>query len=411
MFVHKNRIIHKNMQDWRWDQGRVLYFQYDVLKGISRVLCKYDGKNINDDAVAEEFRKSLIETVGLPFAPGNYKVNRNYSRVFQCSLLAATKGKNELAVSDLCKQLASRYSIFESADDYFMEVINRFRFPFPAFQEYNVNEERVYPFVAVIKYLVAKKVTGQEASASLQDIAGFIVGNNCTGLENLDFYKKLSRTGYQFNDTTLRQVREMILFISQISFLKVYNQKIYLDVLSEEDAMTIFAEMLKPFVHRPFPDKFDEFLSVTTIEKKMLLSSRTKTSGTTPHLVDPSSREFIEGKRMRTYHLKIERSPLLRKVYIQLHPEPICNACKIHIKDKYPWVDYMIDLHHLLPLSSVIRTGETGTLLEDLVGLCPSCHRAIHSYYGKWLKSNSREDFRNRKEAMTVYLDAVREIA
>lgn len=96
---------------------------------------------------------------------------------------------------------------------------------------------------------------------------------------------------------------------------------------------------------------------------------------------------------------------------MQLHPEPICDACKNNIKCKYPWTDYMLDLHHLLPLSSVVRTLESGTALTDMVGLCPSCHRAIHLYYSKWLKANSLEDFRSKKEAMEVYLDAIKEIA
>ena len=71
----------------------------------------------------------------------------------------------------------------------------------------------------------------------------------------------------------------------------------------------------------------------------------------------------------------------------------------------------MIDLHHLLPLSSVIKITNEGTTLEDLVGLCPSCHRAIHTYYRRWLKANNLEDFRSKKEAMEVYLEAVKEIA
>lgn len=111
-------------------------------------------------------------------------------------------------------------------------------------------------------------------------------------------------------------------------------------------------------------------------------------------------REFIEGDRKRVHHLRIERSPILRRVYIQLHPEPICAACNMNVKAKYPWTDYMLDLHHVLPLSSVIRTLRDGTTsLQDIVGLCPSCHRAIHYYYSKWLKNNSLKDFRSKKRS------------
>ena len=80
------------------------------------------------------------------------------------------------------------------------------------------------------------------------------------------------------------------------------------------------------------------------------------------------------------------------------------------MQQKYPWVDYMLDLHHLLPLASVVRISNEGTSLNDMVGLCPSCHRAIHTYYKKWLQSNNQDDFRSKQEAMSVYLEAVREI-
>lgn len=398
------------MTDWRWDQGRILYFQYDVLKEIARILCRYDGMNVNDNQIAVEFRTSLVDGVGLPFAPSYYKVNRNYSRVFQCSLLATTKNQNELIVSDICRKLASDINGFDSADDYFMEVVNRFRFPFPAFQEYNTHEVSVYPFVAIIKYLIALKLKGCESSITLQGIASYIAGNNCTGKEDVEYYKNIHSTGYEFDDKTLRQVREMVVFIGQLSFLKLFDKKLYLDVLSEDEAI-IISELLKPYEHQPLQDKVEEFMAITTLNEKIIEPISIESGGINIPFADSSDVEFIEGKRKRAYHLRIERSPMLRRTFIQLHPEPICDACKINIKTKYPWVDYMLDLHHLLPLSSVVRTVVTGTSLDDIVGLCPSCHRAIHSYYSKWLKSNSQEDFKSKKEAMQVYLEAIREIA
>lgn len=399
------------MAEWRWDQGRILYFQYDILKETARILCKYDGKNINDNQIADEFRQSLVEGVGLPFAPSNYKVNRNYSRVFQCSLLATTKNKRELVVSDICKKLASNNAGFESADEYFIEIVNRFRFPFPAFQEYNTKDIRTYPFVAIIKYLISLKLKGNEPSVTLQEIGNFIVGNNCTGKEDIEYYKYLNPSKFDFDDVTLRQVREMVVFIGQLSFLKIFDRKLYLDVSSNQEALAILNNLLKPYDHQPLQDKVEEFLALTSLKQGIIIPTQIELSGVKLPGIDFSDKEFVEGKRKRVYHLRIERSPLLRRAYIQLHPEPVCDACKIHIKEKYPWVGYMLDLHHLLPLSSVIRTADSGTSLEDLVGLCPSCHRAIHLYYSKWLKSNSQEDFKSKKEAMQVYLDAIREIA
>lgn len=392
-----------------------MYFQFDVLKEIARVLVKYAGKNINDNQIASDLKQDLITSSGLPFLPYNYKVNRNYSRVFQCALLATTKGRNgELIVSDICKELAGENSRFESADDYLFEVINRFRFPFPAFQEYQNVGTYIYPFCAIIKFLIAQKIAGKEPSLTIQEIGEYIIGNQCTGLEDIDLYKNLHPTSYNLTGDSIRQVREMVIFIGQLSFLKIFDRRIFLDILGEEDAKVLLTQLIKPAQKEQYEDKVEEFLSLTSIKHSIIISgqaSLVSTSGISLPNTDVSDIEFVEGQRKRVHHLRIERSPMLRRIYIQLHPEPICDACKSNIKERYPWTDYMLDLHHLLPLSSVVRTLETGTSLSDMVGLCPSCHRAIHSYYSKWLKENSIEDFRSKKEAMEVYLNAIQEIA
>ena len=31
---------------WRWDQGRLLYFQFDVLRDIAKTLVKFDNADI-----------------------------------------------------------------------------------------------------------------------------------------------------------------------------------------------------------------------------------------------------------------------------------------------------------------------------------------------------------------------------
>ena len=70
---------------WRWDQGRLLYFQFDVLREIAKVLVKFDGADIS--RCENLFRDNLVKETGMPFLPGHYTIQRNYSRVFQCSFL------------------------------------------------------------------------------------------------------------------------------------------------------------------------------------------------------------------------------------------------------------------------------------------------------------------------------------
>ena len=62
-----------------------------------------------------------------------------------------------------------------------------------------------------------------------------------------------------------------------------------------------------------------------------------------------------------------------------------------------------MDLHHLLPLSSGTRVEASGTTFDDLIPVCPTCHRAVHRYYERWLLGESKQDFENRGEAVQVY--------
>lgn len=52
------------------------------------------------------------------------------------------------------------------------------------------------------------------------------------------------------------------------------------------------------------------------------------------------------------------------------------------------------------------RTSLEGTVLEDLVANCPTCHRAVHRYYDRWLRDNHRQDFADAPEAREVYFQA-----
>lgn len=106
---------------WRWDQGRLLYFQFDVLKEIAKVLVKFD--NIEVSGCEDLFRNTLVQETGMPFLPANYTVKRNYSRVFQCSFLANFMG-NKLVVTDICRDIADDNGKIKSVDDYLLNYIS-----------------------------------------------------------------------------------------------------------------------------------------------------------------------------------------------------------------------------------------------------------------------------------------------
>ena len=387
---------------WRWDQGRLLYFQFDILREIAKVLVKFD--HADTSACEQFFRDTLVNNAGMPFLPTHYTIKRNYSRVFQCSFLA-TFNDRLLMTTDVCRNLAASDGDMKNVDDYLFNYIRKFRFPFPAFDKYNTTEQRVYPFCAIMKCLIAKKELGLEPKLSLDDIFSYIVGNNCTGFEDISFYKTLLPVKYAYTDTERRQLREMIIFVSQLSVLKVYDGFLYLDEITESAKAEMLNTFLKPESRIAKPDRIEEFLEMTSLGKSIIVPTFEVFTS------DPSDIEFIEGNKKRVEHLRVERSGLLRKYYKKEHPDPICCACSVNMSEKYPWTDYMLDIHHLLPLSSTVAISSHGTSLADIVGLCPSCHRAVHAYYRQWLKANNQADFSSKQEARSVFLQAAKEIA
>jgi predicted HNH restriction endonuclease len=66
----------------------------------------------------------------------------------------------------------------------------------------------------------------------------------------------------------------------------------------------------------------------------------------------------------------------------------------------------LIEVHHLLPLGSLLKVQSTTTSIKDVVGICPTCHKATHQFYKVWLTSRGLDDFRNESEAVQVFQDA-----
>lgn len=131
---------------WRWDQGRLAYFQYSNLQLMAQAILGLDNTTINFKDT-DPLRYILEKDTNLPFSPQNYKVWRNYKRVFECSMLA-TSIDNRLFVSDVCKEIAQNKN-FE-VDNYLSFLITNFRYPYPAFSEYDAKDKPIYPFCALL---------------------------------------------------------------------------------------------------------------------------------------------------------------------------------------------------------------------------------------------------------------------
>ncbi len=344
-------------------------------------------------------RTGLEQNTGLPFAPSNYTVWRNYKRVFECSFLA-TRIDGKLQITDFCSEICKEDSSIKDVDDYLTLYIPRFRFPFPAFHEYSAKDNVIYPFSAILKFLASRLELGDEPKITLEEVFGIIIANNVTGLEPIDDYKKLLPKPFSIQGDQKRQVREMLIFISQMSILKWFNNSLYLDIDKDDIDTPEFKKLIIPKFILPSAQKEEDFIKLTSISEGIIIPTKIRSRE------NASDEIFIEGKKSRVTHLKIERSPLLRKVFLQKNPEPICNMCETHMTERYPWTKYLIEMHHILPLSSTIGISTKGTSIDDLIGLCPSCHKSVHLYYKTWLDSQSVDDFRDKNEAKDVYLQA-----
>lgn len=97
----------------------------------------------------------------------------------------------------------------------------------------------------------------------------------------------------------------------------------------------------------------------------------TNNSTTKTIFLDPSSREAYEGYKKDSRILITVRDIKLAERRKRLD-NYTCQSCgfKIQLNGKY-----IVDCHHIEPVS----LGKRKTKIEDLISLCPTCHRIAHT--------------------------------
>lgn len=387
---------------WRWDQGRSAYFRFESITKIAPILLKYNGADMK--VVDVHFRSDIMKATGLPFAPSSYTIKRNYKRVFECMMLCSYIGQR-LIISEIGRAIANQDTKLSNVDGYLYEVERRFRYPYPAFDNYNDVKSICFPFLAILKLILSKAINNEIAKATitLNDIGAYLIANDVSGLENLEFYKKLqpkphfSFDSYGSSDQE-RQVREMMHFIGQHSFLDCGINSLTLIGLSGEDCLNAFNDLRPHSTVIASRTPIDDFLNIT---------SYSAIAGEYESIVDLENFTVQEGKKVFKSHFLYERNTQLRKEYIKRNPTPICDVCGKNMKIIYPWTENMLEIHHVHPLSSHGNSASShSTSLDDVVGICPSCHRAIHLYYKKYIADNNIQDFTSKEEAKKVYESA-----
>jgi hypothetical protein len=172
---------------WRWDQGRLDYFNYNAIQKIAKTLVELNATPLKNQE--DPLRLYLENTTGLPFKPNHYHIWRNYARIFKTELLAA-RIQGRLVVTDICRHVANQSW---DLDDYFTWIIPRTYFPSPAFDHYLTSETRVYPICAIIRFLLGRFLLGNEEGVTLDDLFAYVVGTSVLEMKRLNFINNFQK--------------------------------------------------------------------------------------------------------------------------------------------------------------------------------------------------------------------------
>lgn len=387
---------------WSWDQGRIRYFQYDAIRAMASYVMESDFRASEASA--------LKKHTGLDFsAPETHSPWRNYSRIYKlCLLLYSDDG---VAKPTAVARILSKPGVV-TCDEYIHFLVEATTDPSPALSGWSgadLSTKLRSPLCFSLKYILANAVafncfnTPINEVLSAYDFSGFI--GDESDVDFIDLIVSVrSKGGLSVGSSNkVRQARESIKFISQISYLHSIDNDIFVS-LSRDDASEVFSSI------NPIAGPYEE-----SGDKEIQRISRLFRDGTEHDFFDYASTSlsdviesgFVEGSKVKKTHVVIERNAKLRSIYFKRHPISVCDSCSMDTKLKYPWVDRVLDLHHVLPLSSGTRVdARKGTMLDDMLPVCPTCHRAIHRYYDNYLRGNNKKDFEHKDEAMDIYIQA-----
>lgn len=381
---------------WHWDQGHLAYFQFDSLRAIAVYVVAHDFK------VAT--RPQLLASTGLSFsAPPTHTPWRQYSRALKQALLLTER--NGIAEPTPVAQLLSVPGAITS-DEYLHFLVQASSEPSPALANWNHTVDPRFPLLFSLKYLLAKAATGLDSATSIDELIGAYRISGFDGGEGQAAFVGLlppagtyAAHGTDVQDNLRRQARESLRVICQISYLYLQSSRVSV-ALAPEDASAVFDDLAP--IHGPTMEDGE-----TELRRRAQLFSQGSVHEffEFPNTVLSSVVEsgFDEGTKVQKAHVTIERNSGIRRAYFAENPGAVCDVCDTDTHATYPWTERILDLHHLLPLASGARVEGTGTTFEDLVPICPSCHRAVHRFYGAFFSQNGRKDFTSREEAIGVY--------
>ena len=390
---------------WHWDQGRMAYFQFEALRKVARFLVAHPWTKKDANLIKEK--------TGLEFAaPATHSPWRNYVRTFKLCLLMSDQGgtATPTPVAEILAQNGAT-----TCDEYLHFIIQAATDPSPALKDWDeLAEDQTirHPLCFSLKYLLAKVAILNEPIVQINEVIGAYMHSGFNGGENDRAFHKLlaARVPYADIPSSIesRQARESIKFMSQLSYMHCEGPYTVVS-LDQQDAHEMF-QSIAPIVGPHEPDGNAE------IQRLATFFIQGQKDGSFEHrkfsMPDVSDLGFSEGTKVVRTHYNVERNTRLRDIFFKRNPTATCDACALDTHKKYPWTKHILDLHHILPLSSGTRVdSKRGTLLSDLVPICPTCHRAVHRFYDKHLRRKGRKDFVDENEARVLYARAKGAIA
>ena len=112
----------------------------------------------------------------------------------------------------------------------------------------------------------------------------------------------------------------------------------------------------------------------------------------------PSQDEILrltnEGRTTTRTVNTYERDPIARTQGLE-HYGTNCQACDLSFQELYGEIGKgYIEVHHVVPLSSIQEEHQVNPI-NDLIPLCPNCHRMIHKRNPPYSIDELREKVRN----------------
>lgn len=286
---------------WKWEQGRLRYFQFDVLRKIAKFAMESDIRHADHD--------ELVEATGFQFPSGKNEPWRNYARVFGLSMIVVPDGEDSAQVTEIGQRLAIDGEV--TTDEYLHFLARCTTDPSPALSGWDHSVEPRYPLLFVLRILLARASQGYFTTRINRIISAYSTSeffgdeDQTRLLDLIPSDTSISEDGrFSVERVDDRQASESIKFLAQLSYLAVISGRITVS-LAKEDARTLTSE-LTPINGNHLADSSEEILRRAALFPGAINEIQLDYPATI--MTNEQEAGFLEGGRIKRTHLALERN-------------------------------------------------------------------------------------------------------